>query len=85
MRKILFETDDALKQFNEWEKQNKKIFSKIIELLDDARQSPFKGLGKPEPLKHHLKGYWSRRINQEHRIVYKVTSDAIIVIACKFI
>ncbi len=83
MKKILFE-DNALKQFQEWEKQNKKIFGKIIELLDDARQNPFKGIGKPEPLKHEFKGCWSRRINYEHRLIYKVTDHAIIVIACKF-
>jgi len=83
MKKILFE-DNALKQFNEWEQQDKKVFDKIIELLDNVRQNPFKGVGKPEPLKHHFKGYWSRRINHEHRLIYKVTSEAIIVIACKY-
>ena len=83
MKRILFE-DDALEQFNQWEKQNKKLFDKIIKLLDDARRNPFKGIGKPEPLKHQLKGCWSRRINYEHRLVYKVTTDAIIIIGCKY-
>lgn len=84
MKRILFENDDALEQFNAWEKKDKKIFDKIVKLLDDARQSPFKGSGKPEPLKHILSGCWSRRITKEHRLVYKVTADAIIVISCKY-
>ena len=83
MRVVEF-TPTAFAQFYEWEKRDKKIFEKITELLDDARQSPFKGIGKPEPLKHHFKGCWSRRINREHRVIYKVTPDAIIVIACKY-
>ena len=83
MRIVEF-TPTASSQFNEWLVQDKKIRNKIVELLKDIIRDPFKGLGKPEPLKHHFKGCWSRRINQEHRLVYKVTSDAIIVIACKF-
>ena len=83
MKKILFE-DEALKNYFEWEKVNKKVFIKINKLLDDTRQNPFKGTGKPEPLKHQLKGFWSRRITWEHRLVYKVTDDAIIVVSCKF-
>ena len=83
MKRILFE-EDALKQFHQWEHEDKKIFGKILKLLDNTRQNPFKGLGKPELLKHQFKGHWSRRINHEHRLIYKVTDDAIIVIACKF-
>ncbi len=83
MKRVFFETD-AQKQFDEWEKTDKKIFNRIVILLDAARQEPFKGIGKPEPLKHQLKGCWSRRINAEHRVVYKVTNEAIIVIACKY-
>ena len=84
MKKILFENNDGLEQFNEWEMDDKKIFDKIAKLLDDTRQNPFKGIGKPEPLKHTLSGCWSRRITKEHRLVYKVTADAIIVISCKY-
>lgn len=56
MKKILFETDDALEQYNAWERDDKKIFYKIMKLLNDTRQNPFEGIGKPEPLKHSLKG-----------------------------
>ncbi len=83
MRKFLF-TTTAQVQFNGWEKADKKIYNKIIDLLQATQTSPFNGIGKPEPLKHQLKGCWSRRINKEHRLVYQVTPEAIIVISCKF-
>ena len=83
MRAIGFE-NNALKQFLYWEKHDKRIFDKITSLLDDARKTPFEGIGKPEPLKHNLKGFWSRRINKEHRLVYKVSEKEITVISCKF-
>lgn len=83
MRKVFFESL-ADKQFHEWEKTNSKIFEKIVQLIDEIRRQPFSGTGKPEPLKYHLKGYWSRRITQEHRLVYKVTSDSIIIISCRY-
>jgi toxin YoeB len=83
MKTVEFE-DIALEQFYEWEKNNKKTFSKILKLLDDCRQTPFEGIGKPEALKHNLKGFWSRRINKEHRLVYQVTETSIIIISCKF-
>jgi len=84
MRKILFENDSALAQFREWERRDKKVFARIVELLADARQNPFRGIGKPEPLKYQFTGCWSRRITKEHRLVYKVTNDAIVVVACKY-
>ena len=83
MRNVLFE-DDAKKQFHHWEKQDKKIFSKITKLLNEVRNTPFTGMGKPKPLKNQLSGYWSRRINKEHRLIYQVTDDSIIVISCRF-
>ncbi|BAG01605.1 MULTISPECIES: Txe/YoeB family addiction module toxin [Microcystis] len=57
---------------------------KIVDLIDDILCHPFSGIGKPEPLKYQLKGYWSRRINDEHRLVYKITETEIIIISCKF-
>ncbi|MBW8050337.1 MAG: Txe/YoeB family addiction module toxin [Cytophagales bacterium] len=83
MREVFFEPLSN-KQFLEWRRTDKKIFQKIDDLLDDACQNPFSGTGKPEPLKHELKGCWSRRITKEHRLVYTVTDDAIIVISCKY-
>ena len=83
MKRILFETH-ALEQFEEWEQNDKKIFSRIVALLDAIRHEPFKGIGKPEPLRYQFKGCWSRRINFEHRLIYRVTDNAIVVIACKY-
>ena len=81
-KKIVFHSL-AFDDFNQWALENKKIYKKIISLLKDIQRSPFTGLGKPEALKHNMNGYWSRRINQEHRLIYQVTDAEIIVIACK--
>lgn len=82
-RRIVFEAS-AFNDFNEWSFQDKKIYKKIVKLIKEIDCSPFSGLGKPEPLKYELRGYWSRRINDEHRLVYKVTDTEIIIIACKY-
>jgi len=83
MKKIVFESN-AFQDFAEWAKLDKKLYQRIVSLIMDTLRQPFTGIGKPEPLKHELKGCWSRRINDEHRLVYKVTDDAIIIIACKY-
>ncbi len=57
---------------------------RIIKLLEEIQRTPFEGTGKPEPLKYNLKGCWSRRIDDEHRLVYEVTNDEIVVISCKY-
>jgi toxin YoeB len=82
-RKIVFELS-AFADFNDWVKLDKKIHRKIIELIKDINRHPFQGLGKPEALKHDLSGYWSRRIDREHRLVYKVTNEEIIILSCKY-
>ena len=74
----------ALDHLSYWVQNDLKMVKRIIELLDDIQKTPFSGIGKPEPLKHELKGYWSRRINDEHRLVYKVSGEEIIVIACRY-
>ncbi len=81
MRAIYFEPG-AYKDFIEWAKKNPEIFSKITLLIQDIQRDFFKGLGKPEPLKNNLQGFWSRRINDEHRLVYNVTNDAIRIYSC---
>lgn len=83
MRNITF-TPNAFADFADWAKRDKKVYRKIITLIGDTLRQPFEGLGKPEPLKHELKGYWSRRITDEHRLVYKVTDTEIIIISCRF-
>ncbi|MEC4814656.1 MAG: Txe/YoeB family addiction module toxin [Scytonema sp. PMC 1069.18] len=83
MRNITF-APEAFEQFNDWAAQDQKIHRKIITLINDILRQPFIGLGKPEPLKGELSGYWSRRITDEHRLVYKVTEAEIIVLSCRF-
>ncbi len=63
---------------------DKRILKKINALLQDIKRNPFDGLGKPEPLKHEMAGTWSRRINQEHRLVYEVFEGNILVVSCRY-
>lgn len=63
---------------------DKKTVRKINELIKDASRTPFEGKGKPEPLKHNLAGFWSRRITAEHRIVYAVSDDALLIASCRY-
>jgi toxin YoeB len=67
-----------------WQANDKEIVKKINGLLKDILRNPFSGLGKPEPLVGNYKGYWSRRINEEHRLIYKVEDKMIIVASCRF-
>lgn len=67
-----------------WQKNDKGTLKKITKLLDAILEDPYEGIGKPEPLKHSLSGYWSRRIDKKHRIVYKVEGDELIIIQCRF-
>ncbi len=82
MRKVIFE-NNSMEDILYWSKQDLKLVKKIFQLLDNTLQTPFTGLGQPEHLKNRP-DVWSRRINHEHRLVYKVTNDAIIVLACRF-
>ena len=67
-----------------WQKQDKKTLRRINKLIDSILKTPFQGIGKPEPLKENLSGYWSRRISDSDRLVYKVTDEFIIVISCRY-
>jgi len=68
-----------------WFQENDpKLLKRINELIKDTKREPFKGLGKPEPLKVDLAGYWSRRINDEHRLVYGVSATELVIISCRF-
>ncbi len=82
MRNLQF-TPTAFEQFTDWATVDKKLFQRLVRLLDEVCRTPFAGIGKPEPLKGDLAGFWSRRLNDEHRLVYKVTSETIVVIACR--
>ena len=74
----------AWEDYTYWQGQDKKTLRRINALLKDALRQPFDGIGKPEPLKENLSGFWSRRINDEHRLVYCVDGDNLVVIACRY-
>lgn len=82
MKRITFEPD-AFRDFTDWATDNKKTYNKICKLIESIYRTPFKGDGKPEPLKHVKSGCWSRRINQKDRLVYKASDDEIVIISCK--
>jgi toxin YoeB len=82
-RNVIFKPN-AFDDYNYWAVTDKKIFERLVMLIIDTQRSPFSGIGKPEPLKGALQGYWSRRITDEHRLVYKVTDDDIIITACRY-
>lgn len=82
-------TSHAWEEFSYWLETDADTIKKIKELIKSIRQTPFKGIGKPEPLKYDLKGFWSRKISGEHRLVYKVTGkkgvdQVCIIVQCRF-
>lgn len=83
MRLIAFH-QEAFERFGNWARTDKKLFERLNRLIGETAKNPFDGTGKPEPLKADLKGYWSRRINDEHRLVYKVSDAQVIIVACKY-
>ena len=80
---LLF-TDESWEDYLFWQKQDRKILKRINNLIKEIMRSPFEGIGKPESLKFQLQGCWSRRINNEHRIVYEIEKDEIRIISCRF-
>jgi toxin YoeB len=77
-------TEDGWNDYLWFQDIDKKLLKRINLLIKDTLRNPFEGLGKPEPLKANLSGYWSRRINTEHRLVYEVLDDSVLVVACRF-
>ena len=75
---------NSFESFCQWATEDKKVFKKIGTLIKDIQREPFDGLGKPEPLKHDLSGLWSRRITDEHRLIYRVENDVLAIVSCKF-
>jgi len=75
---------EAWEDYLYWQDTDKKTVRKINELLKDDSRTPFEGKGKPEPLKHNLAGFWSRRITAEHRLVYAVTEEALLIASCRY-
>jgi toxin YoeB len=82
MRSVKFEPK-AFSQVEEWLLEDRKMFQRILRILKECQRTPFEGVGKPEPLKGNLKGLWSRRITDEHRLVYEVTNELIVVFSMK--
>jgi toxin YoeB len=83
MRNITF-TIDALEDYAYWQKQDKKTLRRINELIKSAQRTPFEGIGKPEALRESLAGFWSRRIDEIHRLVYAVSENDIAIISCRY-
>ena len=81
--KVTF-TDDSWQEYLHWQKTDKKILKKINALIKDVKREPFDGLGKPESLKYELSGCWSRRITDEHRLIYEMDLDSIVIISCRY-
>ncbi|EAB9751295.1 Txe/YoeB family addiction module toxin [Salmonella enterica] len=77
-------SEEAREDYLYWQETDKRMVKKINELIKDIRRTPFEGKGKPEPLKYNLSGFWSRRITEEHRLVYALTDDALLIAACRY-
>jgi len=81
---ILSWAEAAWEDYLYWQRTDKKILKRINLLIKDTKIQPFEGLGDPEPLKHNWSGYWSRRIDREHRLVYKISNETLIVVQCRY-
>ncbi|MDP3297762.1 MAG: Txe/YoeB family addiction module toxin [Thermodesulfovibrionia bacterium] len=81
--KLIF-SENAWEDYLYWQNTDKQIPKRINELIKDIRKNKYKGIGKPEPLKHNLSGYWSRRINNEHRLIYKIEEDKIMIAQLRY-
>jgi toxin YoeB len=77
-------TDAAWEDYLWFQQNQPQLLKRVNDLIKDAKRSPFKGIGKPEPLKRDLRGCWSRRITDEHRLVYQIERDTLLIIACRY-
>lgn len=76
--------DESWEDYLYWQKNDKRKLKKINDLLKDIARNPFEGIGKPEPLKHKYSGFWSRRIDTEHRLIYQYKEEEIFIVKCRF-
>ncbi|UJS24479.1 Txe/YoeB family addiction module toxin [Thiothrix winogradskyi] len=81
--RIIF-SSKAWEDYVHWQQADKKILKRINDLIKAISRDPFDGIGKPEPLRHGLSGYWSRRINDEHRLVYKLEGEDLLIAMCRY-
>lgn len=84
MIEILSWTREAWSDYKYWQTQDKKTLRRINKLIRDTQRTPFEGIGKPEPLKESLSGFWSRRIDDSHRLVYVVEKQQLTIISCRY-
>lgn len=84
MTDVLSWTKEAWSDYLHWQDQDKKTLKRINKLILDAQRSPFEGIGKPEPLKENLSGFWSRRIDDSNRLVYAVDSGQVTIVSCRY-
>ncbi|MDD9340026.1 MAG: Txe/YoeB family addiction module toxin [Providencia heimbachae] len=84
MSRFLAWTDQAWEDYLYWQTQDKKTLKRINKLIDDTKRTPFYGIGKPEPLKENLAGFWSRRIDETNRLIYSVDDTNLTIIACRY-
>ena len=84
MTRLLTWTNDAWADYVYWQGQDKKRLKRINKLITDTKRSPFEGIGKPEPLKENLSGFWSRRVDESNRLVYAVSDSHVTVISCRY-
>lgn len=81
--RIVF-SEIAWEDYTSWQTEDKKMLKKINDLIKAIKSSPFEGIGKPEPLKYDLAGFWSRRIDREHRLVYQLHDKSLLIYSCKY-
>lgn len=81
---LLVFTENAWEDYLSWQKQDKQMLKKINVLIKEVQRNPYEGIGKPEPLKYDLAGFWSRRIDREHRLVYQILEHKLLVYSCRF-
>ena len=84
MNRKLVSTGEAWKDYTYWQTQDKKALKRINKLINDTIKQPFEGIGKPEPLRENLSGFWSRRMDDTNRLVYVVDDDYITIISCRY-
>jgi toxin YoeB len=83
LRKVVFDPY-GWEDFTYWASAGKKMLRRVLRLIEEAKRTPFEGAGKPEPLRRNLAGFWSRRIDDEHRLVYAATDDELIIIQARY-
>ena len=81
--KLIF-SEEAWEDYLYWQKQDRRMIERINKLVQEVQRAPFSGVGKPEPLKHALSGYWSRRITDEHRMVYRIEGDSLLLAVLRY-